>query len=320
MNHLHKNPASFHWVGRESEALEYWYQAVIPVNNMEFDSISKSAKIGILGYASEEGIKRNLGRIGASEGPDIIRKMMGPMAFHLPISTKILDYGNIYTIGEDMESSHNLISDVVYNLLQTHHFPVLLGGGHDLAYSHARGVYKYLATNHEKLGIINLDAHFDLRPLVDGKGHSGSPFFQLAQENPQNFHYLCLGIQKSSNPKSLFSTAKKLEASTILSEDLTPNNWKIIEKGIVKFIDSVDKIYLSIDMDGFSSAYSPGVSAPSPMGFTPEIAFKIFELISKSKKIISFDVVELNPTYDLDNLTAKLAARCVECIIRNIFE
>lgn len=320
MNHLHKNPASSNWSGRESEAIEYWHQVVIPVNNLEFDSVSKSTKIGILGYAAEEGVRRNRGRIGTSEGPDIIRKMLGPLAFHLPEGTKILDYGNIHTIGEDMESSHDLISDAVYNLLQTHHFPVLLGGGHDLAYSHARGVYKYLETNHEKLGIINLDAHFDLRLLVDGKGHSGSPFFQLAQENPRNFHYLCLGIQKSSNPKSLFETAKKLKARTILSEDLTPKNWEIIEEEIVKFIDSVDKIYLSIDMDGFSSAYSPGVSAPSPMGFTPEIAFKIFELISKSKKIISLDVVELNPTYDQDNYTASLAARCVEYVIRNSFE
>jgi len=101
---------------------------------------------------------------------------------------------------------------------------------------------------------------------------------------------------------------------------LTLNNWKFIEEKIRLFIDSVDKIYLSIDMDGFSSAYSPGVSAPSPLGFTPEIAFKIFELISKSKKIISLDVVELNPTYDQDNLTARLAARCVEYVIRNSFE
>jgi formiminoglutamase len=320
MNHLHKNPASSNWAGRESEEIEYWHQAVIPLNDLEFYSVSKSKKIGILGYAAEEGVKRNRGRIGTSDAPDKIRKMWGPLAFHLPDGTKILDYGNIHTIGEDMEASHNLISEVVYNLLQTHHFPVLLGGGHDLAYSHARGVYKYLESKQEKLGVINLDAHFDLRPLVDGRGHSGSPFFQLAQENPENFHYLCLGIQRSSNPKSLFETAEKLKAHTILVEDLTLNNWKFIEEKIRLFIDSVDKIYLSIDMDGFSSAYSPGVSAPSPLGFTPEIAFKIFELISKSKKIISLDVVELNPTYDQDNLTARLAARCVEYVIRNSFE
>jgi len=73
-------------------------------------------------------------------------------------------------------------------------------------------------------------------------------------------------------------------------------------------------------MDGFSSAYSPGVSAPSPMGFTPEIAFKVFELITKSKKMISLDVTEMNPTYDQDNATARLAARCVEYVARKTFE
>lgn len=320
MNHLHTNPATSNWTGRKSEDIEYWHQAVIPINNLEYDSDAKSKKIGILGYAGEEGVRRNRGRIGASAGPEIIRKMLGPLAFHLPKGTRILDYGNIHTNSEDMESSHDLISDVVYDLLQNHHFPVLLGGGHDLAFAHARGVYKYLDTKNEKLGIINLDAHFDLRPLVDGKGHSGSPFLQLAQEYPDNYHYLCLGVQRSSSPKSLFETAKKLKVRSMLMEDFRLNNWEYIQEKILWFIDSVNKIYLSVDMDGFSSAFAPGVSSPSPMGFSPEIAFKVFELITKSKKMISLDLAEMNPTYDHDNATARLAARCVEYVVRKTFE
>jgi formiminoglutamase len=72
-------------------------------------------------------------------------------------------------------------------------------------------------------------------------------------------------------------------------------------------------------MDGFSSAFAPGVSAPSPMGISPDIAFRIFELIASSKKLISMDVVELNPTFDQDNATARLAARCTEYILRKVF-
>lgn len=315
---LNQNPSPFHWSGRKSEQTEYWHQAVQTISNLK---ISQDAgdKIGILGYSGEEGVIRNQGRIGTIEGPSVIRKMLGSIALHLPENLPILDYGDVFTLDQDMEASHDAITRITYDLLASKHFPVLLGGGHDLAFAHGRGVQKFVGEKNEKLGIINLDAHFDLRPLVREKGHSGSPFLQLANEYPDNFNYLALGIQRAANPRSLFDTAERLKAKYIVMEDFRLHNWEFIQEQILWFIDSVDKIYLSIDMDGFSSAFAPGVSAPSPMGFNPQIAFKVFELIVKSKKLISLDVVELNPQFDQDNATARLAARAVEYIVRKKF-
>ncbi len=315
---LHQNPSPYHWSGRKSDQTEYWHQAVQTISNLKIRE-DGTDKIGILGYSGEEGVIRNQGRIGTIEGPSVIRKMLGSIALHLPEGLPILDYGDVFTLDQDMEASHDAISKITYDLLSTHHFPVLLGGGHDLAFAHGRGVQNYVRDEKEKLGIINLDAHFDLRPLVRGKGHSGSAFLQLAEEYPEDFHYLALGIQRAANPKSLFETAERLKAKYIVMEDFRLHNWEYIEEQIIWFIDSVDKIYLSIDMDGFSSAFAPGVSAPSPMGFNPQIAFKVFELIVKSKKLISLDVVELNPQFDQDNATARLAARAVEYIVRKKF-
>lgn len=315
---LHQNPSPYHWSGRKSNQLDYWHQAVKSISNLNLVQGSEK-KVGILGYAGEEGVIRNQGRLGTLEGPAAIRKMLGSVAYHLPENLPLLDYGDIFTINQDLEGSHEAISQITLDLLKSHHFPVLLGGGHDLAYAHGRGVQNYIAEKGEKLGIINLDAHFDLRPLADGKAHSGSPFLQLAQEFPDNFNYLALGIQRAANPKSLFQTAEKLNARYLVMEDFRLNNWEYIEEQIIWFLDSVNKVYLSIDLDGFSSAFAPGVSAPSPMGFNPQIAFKVFELIAKSKKLISLDVVELNPKYDQDNATARLAARAIEYILRKVF-
>jgi formiminoglutamase len=245
--------------------------------------------------------------------------MLGSVAYHLPSNLPLLDYGDIFTINQDLEASHEAIFKITLELLQSHHFPILLGGGHDLAYAHGKGVIKYVSGKGEKLGIINLDAHFDLRPLNEGKGHSGSPFLQLAEEFPDNFNYLALGIQRAANPKSLFQTAEQLNARYLVMEDFRLNNWEYIEEQIIWFLDSVNKVYLSIDLDGFSSAFAPGVSAPSPMGFDPQMAFKVFELIVKSKKLVSLDVVELNPQFDQDNATARLAARSIEYIVRKAF-
>lgn len=315
---LHQNPSPYHWSGRKSEQLDYWHQAVKAISNLDLVQ-GPEKKVGILGYAGEEGVIRNQGRLGTLEGPAAIRKMLGSIAYHLHENLPLLDYGDIFTINQDLEGSHEAISKITLDLLKNHHFPVLLGGGHDLAYAHGRGVQHYISEKGEKLGIINLDAHFDLRPLADGKAHSGSPFLQLAKEFPGNFNYLALGIQRAANPKSLFQTAEKLNARYLVMEDFRLNNWEYIEEQIIWFLDSVNKVYLSIDLDGFSSAFAPGVSAPSPMGFNPQIAFKVFELIAKSKKLISLDVVELNPKFDQDNATARLAARAIEYILRKVF-
>lgn len=301
------------WQGRNCQEIEYWHQAI------NFETSAGKKQVALLGYCGDEGVKRNLGRIGAAKAPDEIRKMMATMAYHLPESLKVLDLGNVETVGEDMESCHQLISEKVRGLLQGNIFPVLLGGGHDLAYAHGKGILTHLKEKNERLGIINLDAHFDLRGLNDGKGHSGSPFYQLSQEFPDNFQYLCLGIQKAANPTSLYRHAFATKTQWMDMEEFRLENWDYIASLLNTFCGKVNKIYLSIDLDGFSSAYAPGVSAPSATGFTPEIAFKVMEWLALTGKLISMDVVELNPRYDQDHKTARLAARCVEFMLRKMY-
>lgn len=169
------------WKGRQSSELEYWHQAVT------FEPNPTKKLVGLLGYCGDEGVKRNLGRIGAAKAPDQIRKMMASMAYHLPESLEVVDFGNIETADADMESSHELITEKVKELIQKNALPVILGGGHDLAYAHGKGVLSHLHAKNEKLGIINLDAHFDLRNLNAGKGHSGSPFFNYHRNSPTTF-------------------------------------------------------------------------------------------------------------------------------------
>ena len=86
----------------------------------------------------------------------------------------------------------------------------------------------------------------------------------------------------------------------------------------MQFIEDVDYLYTTIDLDGFSSAYAPGVSASSPMGFSPDIVLKSLKIILESGKLLGLDVVELNPNYDVDDQTAKLAASLVHYVIHKV--
>ena len=72
--------------------------------------------------------------------------------------------------------------------------PIVLGGGHETAYGHYLG---YVRAGRET-AIVNLDAHLDVRPLRDGRGHSGSPFRQALEHPTQPLRgdrYVVLGAQ-----------------------------------------------------------------------------------------------------------------------------
>lgn len=313
----HVNPSSTNWVGRHSDSQLYWHELVQFVNDLQIKE-GHDSKIALLGYAVDAGVISNGGRSGAKDGPDSIRKMLGPLANHVNETTLVYDYGNIVVEDDDIDDAQLLMRDTIYTCLQENHLPVILGGGHDAAYPHFLAIQKHLETTGQTVGIINFDAHFDLRPLIDGKGHSGSPFLQIANQFSNSFNYLVLGIQKASNPRTLFETATSLNCNFLEIEQFNIAHWDLVKNSITNFIGSVDKVYVSIDLDGFSSAYAPGVSAPSPNGFTPEMVMKALDVIIQSNKLLSVDVVELNPTFDPDNATARLAARCLEYIIRTI--
>jgi formiminoglutamase len=239
---------------------------------------------------------------------------MVSLSNHLNNEVQIIDTGNIFCNKNDLEQTQSYTLDKISQLLNNKYFTIIFGGSHDLAYAHYNGIKKHKPNT--TIGIINLDAHFDLRKIKT-EGNSGTPFYQIAKENDR-FNYLCLGIQEESNNKELFKTANELKVQYIKNTDFTFENKKHVFTIINRFIAPLDLVYLTIDLDGFSSAYAPGVSAPSPFGFSSDIAMAVIEQICKSGKLISTDIVELNPKYDIDNCTARLSARLAYYIMKFI--
>ena len=309
------------WAGRKSGQQLYLHEKVACIDFEESIAALASSQntFTLLGYACEEGVKRNHGRIGAFEGPDAIRKQLAKMPNHFGAETDFLDLGSIRCSDENMEAAQTILSKKVTRILENSAFPILMGGGHDIAYAHYKGIKKHLGKD-KSIGIINFDAHFDLRNNSKGN-NSGTPFFQIAQdckEDGSAFKYLCLGIRQDANDSSLFKTAEKLGVEYIPCTKFSMAYAKTIVRRLLDFIAQVDYLYVTIDLDGFSSAYAPGVSAPSPIGFDPKIVLESLELIVNSRKLISFDIAEMNPKYDIDNQTAKLAASLVHFMLHQL--
>lgn len=264
------------------------------------------------GFAVDEGVKRNKGRVGAKDAPDIIRKNMSNFPVVLP-DFSLLDFGNITCNDQNLESAQSILAENVSKVLTKGGKSLVLGGGHEVTFAHYSGIRK--AFPDKKIGIINIDAHFDNRQPENGVGpSSGTGFWQIAQEG--KIHSLHIGIQRNSNTLKLFDTAHQLGMKYILADELFFENLPSIYQRIDDLLNEVDVIYLTICMDVFNASIAPGVSAAAYNGIFADTAFMHFyRHILKSQKLIALDVAEVNPSYDIQDRTARLAA----CLVNEWF-
>jgi len=305
------------WSGKmdgEGDGYLRWHQSVVL---FDFNSISKP-KAGstiLVGFACDEGVRRNQGRVGAKNGPIHIRNAMSNMAIHPTNKTILYDAGDIVCENEDLETAQEKLQNVVTSIHKMGSKSLLLGGGHELLYPHFMGLKNYYKS--KKIGIINFDAHFDIRKVNPDIGPtSGTGFYQIATEI-DDFKYLAIGIQEYANTQVLFKTAKEFGVEYISVQQFRPENKSRMIDQIGNFINSCDYILLTICMDVFASAFAPGVSASNYNGLNPDYLFdEILTFILTQNKIIGLDIAEVNPLLDIDERTSKLAASILYTILQ----
>ncbi|WP_205500002.1 formimidoylglutamase [Rufibacter psychrotolerans] len=293
-----------------------WHQ-VVQLLDLSRDVADGNGDFAFVGFSCDEGVRRNQGRVGAAGGPNALRLAMSALADHLPEGVQLFGGGDILCANQRLEEAQGQLGRKVELLLRKGYKTLVLGGGHETAYGHFLGIQKQLKDG-EQLGIINLDAHFDVRSYAP-QPSSGSPFLQIAHDLAaagKEFHYLCLGIQESGNTRKQFETAAALGAQYVEAQDLHFGLTEAVRQKIKAFTDKVDKLYLSIDLDVFAAAYAPGVSAPNALGLAPQAVLPILQEIMASGKVITVDVVELNPAFDVDGQTARLAAALIFQIVK----
>lgn len=257
------------------------------------------------GFAVDEGVRRNRGRQGAKEAPNAIRKNMSNFPVILP-DFSMLDFGNVTCEDGNLENAQNNLAKNVSKVLLKGGKSLVLGGGHEVTYAHYLGIKT--AFPEQRIGIINIDAHFDNRQPENGVGpSSGTGFWQIAQEGPINS--LHIGIQRNSNTLKLFDTAHQYGMKYILSDELFFENLPSVYQRIDDLLENVDFAYLTICMDVFNASIAPGVSASAYNGIFADATFMHFyRHILKNKKLVALDVAEVNPSFDIQDRTARLAA------------
>jgi formiminoglutamase len=314
------NPAL--WQGNFSDNYKsaYFYQQVKMLNLLvERPEPKQHASFALIGFECDEGIKRDQGRFGANEGPQMIRQHMQ----HLPIQNLAMqcyDAGNIICPDRQLENCQEALGEIISLLLKDNICPIIIGGGHELAWGQYLGISKCYPVEY-RLGMINFDAHFELHPTHEKHPNSGVTIFhQIAKahrESNRRLDYNCVGIQHAGNIRQSFEIARHFNTKMILADELHLGQKEKCIDFIDRVIDENEIIYISLSLDVFSAAHAPGVSAPQPLGLAPWHILPLLRQVAASGKVISYDIAEYLPRHDLDAHTAKLAAALIYEIIHH---
>lgn len=274
----------------DSSRPERFHQIVEPYTNEANSDV-------IIGFMSDEGVRRNKGRIGAKEAPEKIREKLSSLAYTSPI----FDAGSVEGT-EDLETSQKILGKAVSELLSHNNFPVILGGGHETVYGHYLGVRD--AYKDKRIAVLNIDAHFDLR---NEEKSSGTMFYEMLSED-DNIDYFVIGIQPFSNTKSLYENAEKFNVKYWTLDELRNDSYL---SAIKTALEDYDYVFMTLCMDSIQQSYAPGTSAPAPNGFTAEEIIKTVKYFASLENLSSFDISEVSPPLDIDDRTSSLAALIV---------
>lgn len=335
------SPSAAVWAGRhdgEGAAHARWHDVVQVLDELPdsaYDPRSAAQTVdhlALLGFCSDEGVRRNGGRPGAAEGPGALRAALAPLAVHGRLACEeigVLDCGDAVTEGEGLEAGQQQAAQAVRAALDAEgcRLAVVLGGGHETAWASYCGLMESRVMtvradgSRPRWGVLNIDTHFDLRR--ESRPTSGTAFLQMAEAEAAQgaeLEYAVLGIAEPSNTGALFQEARRLGVRWMTDSECVEAGAVGIRRFVEDFAAELDVLYLTVDLDALPAAVAPGVSAPAALGVpVPEVSAAV-RAAAGTGKLALLDVVELNPALDVDSRTAKTAARLIDEAVRTAFD
>jgi len=280
-------------------------------------SAGATPRVVLVGFPSDEGVHRNGGRVGAAGAPDDIRRMLyrlTPDAERFEEFVDLVehtrDLGNL-VLSDDVERDQERLAEALDPLLLGGSFVIVLGGGHETSFGH----FQAYALGGQRVGILNWDAHPDVRELKDGLGHAGSPFRQaILDPSGSCRQFVAAGLLPHVVARSHLEFIAAHGGRFVWRRDLSPAR--------------IDEIYgsltgpsfVSFDLDAVEQAAAPGASSPSVGGITADLWLYAAYRAGRTRAVTSCDVVEMNPVYDRDSAAARLAAATVWQVLKGVAE
>jgi formiminoglutamase len=267
----------------------------------------------LIGFPTDEGVRRNGGRPGAAAGPAEIRRYLARLTPDARAGQPFIellehtqDLGDVAASGV-LEADQERLAAQIAEHLERDVFVVVLGGGHETAYGHFLG---YVRAGRQ-VSILNWDAHPDVRELKHGLGHSGSPFRQaLLHPSKLCRGYEVAGLLPQSTAAAHLAFIAERRGRAVWRDELTPER--------IAALYETGPTMVTFDIDAVDQSQAPGVSAPASGGMSSDLWLAAAAAAGKSLQVKSCELVELNPNYDRDGQTARLAALTIWNILRGV--
>lgn len=269
--------------------------------------------VALIGFPCDNGVRRNHGREGAALAPEIIRDMLYRCTpDRAPAFTKLLgraaDFGNLQLAG-DLEASQARLGVIVGECMKQGTIPIVLGGGHETAFGHFLG---YVHAERD-VTIVNWDQHPDVRRLVEGHPHSGSPFRQAIEHGSNRCkEYRVAGLLPHSAAPAHVEFVEQHGGRVWWRDDLTAH---LIDEIVGS---TTTDTMVTFDIDAVDQAFAPGVSAPAADGLTPKLWLHAAAAAGANPRVLSLDLSEMNPRFDRDGQTARLAALTIWTFLKGV--
>jgi len=269
----------------------------------------KKGKFGLIGVPFS---KPSISHSGASFAPGTIREALQSYSTYSgeekrELTDEILDFGDVMMDPTDVTGNHKRVEESLTDVFSTkaaEHWMVL-GGDHSISY----GAIKAFTQN-RTAGIIQFDAHHDLRNTEDGGPTNGTPFRRLLEERViKGEHLVQIGIRDFTNAPAYDDYAKQHGVTVYTMKDTEEMGLTdILEKEIIRLSELTDCVYVSVDMDVLDQAFAPGCPAIGPGGMDSKTLLDGILFAAGREKVQAMDIVEIDPTIDFRNMTSRVAA------------
>lgn len=270
----------------------------------------QAGNIGVIGVPLS---KSSISHSGAAFAPQAIWQAL---SFYSTYSIEagidladitVTDYGDVVMHPTDIVESQRRIAETVEQVVAL--YPeskwIALGGDHSITFPVVSGWQKQKG----KIGMIQFDAHHDLRNLEDGGPTNGTPFRWLIEAGVIGGSKLVqIGLRDFANSRAYTEYGKQRGVTMYTVEEVyRPGIQTIIEKSM-QMLSDVDAVYVSVNMDVLDQAFAPGCPAIGPGGMDSRTLLQSILLLARYDKVQAMDIVEIDPTIDFRQMTSRLAA------------
>ncbi|MEC8493880.1 MAG: arginase, partial [Planctomycetota bacterium] len=210
------------------------------------------------------------------------------------------------------------LRDMVSETMAEGHFPLVVGGDHSIAVGTVAGVADHFDGRGERIGVIWFDAHSDMNtPESSESGNvHGMPLAAITGQGPQALTQLggLVPLVESSRVAMIgIRSVDGMEAMNVKDSDVACFTMRevdeqgirsVMEQAIAHVTRGTAGFHLSFDVDGTDPSVCPGVGTPVAGGISYREAHTVMELAAASKKLLSLEMVEINPILDNGNKTS----------------